>query len=98
MVTIIWHFMLSSDSVMTTISIRRTSCPATMWEGFEEPTNADESALDKSCSFSGWDSDAGVEFDDPFGSVAIILSWLTNILATILISHKAWYAETFTDK
>ena len=33
----------------------------------------------------------GVEFTDPFGMAAIILSWFTNIWATAAISFKAWY-------
>lgn len=32
----------------------------------------------------------GVEFTDIYGSTAIILSWLTNAIATTSIAYKAW--------
>ena len=32
----------------------------------------------------------GDSFFDIFGEIAIILSWLTNVIATAAISYKAW--------
>ena len=35
----------------------------------------------------------GVEFSDTFGTAAVLLSWLTNVLGTFLAAYKTWYVS-----
>ncbi|KIP07904.1 hypothetical protein PHLGIDRAFT_403080 [Phlebiopsis gigantea 11061_1 CR5-6] len=43
-----------------------------------------------SAEFKTTASSVGTEFVDSFGSVAMILSWITNLSATFTLAYKAW--------
>ena len=66
--------------VMTSVSTGLTSCNMDVHARTTGNWN----------SVSGDDTSVGAEFVDPFGSVAIILSWLTNLLTTSALSYKSW--------